>query len=70
MRSDIFDSGSLVTTSLIGGVCPNCGKKIIIEKEKDCTPGFRYTCYTLRSQSCDCEINVDYGNGEIKGGKI
>lgn len=69
MRRDIFDSGSMVTTSLIGGVCPTCNKKIVIEKEKDYTPGFKYSCFRLLSQSCVCDITVDYDSGEIIGGK-
>lgn len=67
MRSDVFDY-SMISTTLIGGTCPICGKKIVIEREKDYTPGFRETSYCLKSQNCDCNIEVDYSSGEIEGG--
>lgn len=66
MRSDVFDY-SMVSTTLIGGTCPICSKKLVIEREKDYTPGFKYTCFSLKTQSCDCNIKVDYSNGEVKG---
>lgn len=67
MRDDVFDY-SLVSTTLINSTCPICGKKVVVEREKDYTPGFKYTIYYLKSQNCNCNIQVDCSNGEIEGG--